>query len=54
LWTLQSKEKFKDFDESVAMKHVNVDVKNSNEHLKHVKVATAMVICPPTNPDWAT
>jgi len=56
LWTSQDKEKFKDFYErSTAAKHVDVNAKKSKEYLKRcVKVATAMVIGPPTDPNWAT
>ena len=41
------------YERSVATNHANVDEKKSDEFLKRcVKVATAMVTGPPTDPDW--
>jgi len=56
VWTSWEKEKLKDFyEQSAAEKRIEVNAKKSNEYLKRcVKVAAAMVIGPPTDPDWAT
>ena len=55
LWTAQKKAKLKKcHKESLAMNGINIDAKKSDEFLKHcIKAATAIVIGPPTDPDWA-